>query len=345
LSLQKCVDATKESVGQQLMAEKLLEAFTTIGFATLINHGIDNAVIDQAFNASKAFFVLPMETKLQYKFQGYESNRGYIPFGLETHDKKRNTNSKTPDLKETFDIGTEEKDDVYANRWPAELDDELFRKPLMKYFSCMDGLHLRLLRLLGIALKLEDPSYFVDRCNQQHQNLRLLHYPSLNVNEHLTQQHEPNANVGHREPIIRGDVHTDFGTITLLCQDAVGGLRVQRLDGSWTMVPPVPHSVVVNVGDMLQRWTNDILRANPHQVIEVVPSVADNDSTSTPTDENIVPERWSIAFFCNANKTIMLECLPECVTADFPAQYAPMNAHDYLTMRLSKTISTSAIKN
>jgi isopenicillin N synthase-like dioxygenase len=320
------------------VAEQLLKAFTTIGFATLLDHGV---VTESVFPASQSFFALPLETKLKYKFQGYKSNRGYNPIGLETHDK-----SGVPDMKETFDIGPENQDrDEFVNRWPDELVDETFREPLMAYFASMDALHLRILKLLGIALKLEDPNYLVDRCNQQHENLRLLHYPSIAITDDVeASSGDQTKLIHHREPIIRGNLHTDFGTITLLCQDSVGGLRVQRLDGSWTMVPPVTNGIVVNVGDMLQRWTNDLLRATPHQVIEVLPSDHDqsNDAAISSKTGRVIPDRFSIAFFCNANKDTTIDCLPEFVSPARPARYATINAHDYLLMRLAQTISIGA---
>jgi isopenicillin N synthase-like dioxygenase len=191
---------------------------------------------------------------------------------------------------------------------------------MTRYFDSFDGLYLKIMKLLAMSMNLEDSNYLVERCNKRHENLRLLHYPSIPI--------PPQDNTD--EPIVRGAVHTDFGTLTLLTQDAVGGLRARKLDGDWVHVTPVENSIVVNVGDMLQRWSNDTLRANPHQVVEI------SDDKST-----MIPERFSIAFFCNANKEVMLDCLQQC-RAEAKPKYSPIKAHDYLIRRLSETISKEA---
>lgn len=298
------------SSSDEMIAEELLRAFQKIGFATLINHGVESSTIQNAFQQSQQFFQLSVEEKLKYKFQGYKSNRGYIGIGCETHENPK------PDNKETFDIGNE-MDQEYENKWPL---DDTFKNTILTYFDSFDALHLRIMKLLAIGMNLDDPDYFVNRCNERHENMRLLHYPSI--------PRTPNDDSNKEEPIIRGAVHTDFGTITLLCQDGVGGLRAQKLDDTWVNVPPVKNSVVVNVGDMLQRWSNDTLRATPHQVVEL------------PNGGGDIPERFSIAFFCNANKHVMLDCLHQCSTE--APKYSPIKAHDYLTRRLSETISKEA---
>lgn len=297
------IDMESDSAG-----DELLKALSSIGFATLTNHGIPQSVIDRAFASSKAFFSLSLEQKLKLGYEGHASNRGYIPMGCEAF-------TDSPDKKETFDIGNDDEEG-FKNKWPTDELTEPFQETMLTYFEQFDALHLHIMKLLAIALKIPEENYFVDRCNERHENLRLLHYPAVATkNEGLVQ---------------RGAVHTDFGTITLLTQDSIGGLRAQRLDGTWVTVPPVPGSIVVNVGDMLQRWSNDLLRATPHQVVELLNSCQDAE---------FVPERYSIAFFCNANKHVLLECLEQCVSADKPARYLAVNAHNYLTMRLSQTIS------
>lgn len=305
------------SMADQDVAEALLYAFKTIGFATLTNHGISTDTMDAAFQQSQAFFSLSTAKKLKYKYEGYKSNRGYIGIGCETH-------ISTPDKKETFDMGNENNAEEFQNKWPTDELDESFKTVMMQYFDSFDGLYLRIMKLLAIGMKLDDVNYFVDRSNERHENLRLLHYPSV--------ARPPYAQNSGNEPIVRGAEHTDFGTLTLLTQDGVGGLRAKKLDGTWVSITPVKHSVVVNVGDMLQRWSNDTLRATPHQVVDLC--VAEN--------EDLIPERFSIAFFCNANKNVMLDCLATCRTEASPPKYPPINAHEYLMKRLSETISKEA---
>jgi len=293
---------------EQQVAAELVNAFKTIGFATLTNHGVDSAVIDSAFAASKSFFDLSVETKMRYKYQGHLSNRGYIPYEAENHFAE----TVKPDKKETYDIGTQSEKD-FETPWPNELPSSEFKDILLRYYDEFNGVYLRLCRLLAMGLGMKDSDFFSRRSDEQHCNLRLLHYPQVEKDPDDT------------ETIVRGARHTDFGTLTLLTQDGTGGLRVQRADGSWIFVPPVPGSIIVNVGDMLQRWTNDVLPSTPHQVV--------NLSNHADT----IPERYSIAFFCNANKDVMLECLEE--VSKEPAKYSPINALQYLTQRLTETIS------
>lgn len=214
------------------IAKELVQAFGQIGFATLVHHGVPQATVRKGFSSSKQFFDLPLETKLQYKYQSHTSNRGYISMGSE----KFETLTK-PDRKETFDIG-KEGEEGFQTPWPQELAEQGFKKDLLQYFREFNELNLRIMRLLAIGLGLPDETFFVNRCNEQHCNLRLLHYPEL---ERDTE-----------ETIVRGAIHTDYGSITLLSQDTIGGLRAQRLDGSWIGVKPVEGSIIVNVGDMLE---------------------------------------------------------------------------------------------
>jgi isopenicillin N synthase-like dioxygenase len=298
------------SLEQDQVVDSMMKALTTIGFATLINHGLPDDLLPKALMASKTFFDLPTDTKQKYKFQGSESNRGYIGIGSEFLDLVDGDN-QTYMLKESLEIGKEDEPG-FQNEWPDELKGSSFRDDLIDYFRTLDALNLRIMRLIGIGLKLEDPNYLVDRCNRQHDNLRLLHYPALS--------HE-NAKAS------RANLHTDYGTITLLAQDQVGGLQALTTDGTWIDVTPVENSIVMNVGEMLMRWSNDVLKATLHQVKAPPPA----------SDGSGIPERYSIAFFCNPNKDTVLECLEPCCK-DRATKYEPINAHDYITKRLSDTI-------
>lgn len=306
------INLSRPADEEAITIDELVQAFEKIGFATLVDHGVDSDLIDRAFAASRNFFSLPLDEKMNYGFQGHESNRGFIAPGSETHDLEKDC---PPDPKETFDIGKEDEPD-FQNFWPKELAETGFRKDLLEYFETMDKLYLRLMRMVAIGLQLPDPDFFVKQCNQQHENLRLLHYHSLPPE--------------HPNKMIRGNVHTDFGALTLLVQDEVGGLRVQNRDGEWINVEPVPHSIIVNVGDMLMRWSNDRLKATLHQVV--------TPSRFGPHDR--IPGRFSIAFFCNANKDTTIECLETCQSENNPAKYPPVNAHAYLTQRLADTIAS-----
>lgn len=295
---------------EEKAASDLVHAFETIGFATLVNHGVDEVALDDAFEASADFFSLPENTKMECKYQSHSSNRGYIPFQAESHS------SSKPDHKETFDIGWDE-DLEFTTPWPKK--SSKMKERLVNYFLKCNALHLRVMRMLGEGMELKDADFFVKRCDEKHCNLRLLHYPELTDEQYLSQP-----------MLIRGGRHTDFGTITLLRQDSVGGLRVQkRGETEWFPVPPVPNSFVVNVGDMLQQWTNDRLLATPHQVVYF-------NKQEDNLAQKSIPERFSIAFFCNANKDVMLSSRD---FSDETPKYEPIKAIDYITGCLSATIS------
>ena len=333
------IDLSRDRDENEIVSE-LLKAFTTIGFCTLIHHGIPSELFLEAFQASKNFFELPLKDKLKYKYKTPTSNRGYIPYGAERHDKDKegvplvttSTSTTAPDQKETMDIGyddpnDENNDDVVKKTWPQAFSPCDFQDILVKYFVKMDGLHLRLMKYVGQGLGLpDDGDYLVRKCNGKHENLRLLHYPSTDDAQNA----------------VRGNAHTDFGTLTLLVQDEVGGLKVKRKDGTWIDVKPMKDSIIVNVGDMLMRWSNDRLKATLHKVESpeaMASKTATSTSTSTATAMTVL-ERYSIAFFCNANKDVEIECLETCCSVTEPARYPPINSHEYITQRLAATIQT-----
>jgi isopenicillin N synthase-like dioxygenase len=343
------VDLSRTREETEIVSE-LLEAFTTIGFCTLVHHGIPKDLFPKAFQASRNFFELPIEAKLKYKYKTPSSNRGYIPYGAECHDKDGEGNplvtittttngasTTAPDQKETMDIGHDDAEDVFKNEWPQELTPRDFRYVLETYFEEMDTLHLRLMKYIGRGLELpDDGDSLVRKCNGKHENLRLLHYPSMT------------RTIGgvEEDGTTRGNAHTDFGTLTLLVQDTVGGLKVKRKDGTWIDVQPVEDSIIVNVGDMLMRWSNDRLKATLHKVespeltTNATTTYVISETTEASMEKTIVPERYSIAFFCNANKNVEIECLETCRSPAEPARYPPINAHEYLTQRLAATIQT-----
>ena len=302
------------------VSKEIFDAFCSIGFIVVINHGIPGdqpdgtgGLTERAFAASQSFFELDKEAKLKFRYLSPESNRGYIAMGQEKLD------GDLSDIKETFDIGFE-GEKAFQNRWPegTEIHDH-FKETMLTYFREYDKLHLIILRALARGMGFDCDDYFTPLCNANHQNLRLLHYPECD--------REAIAN-GQK----RGGIHTDYGTITLVAQNGVSGLVAQKINGDWCSVPPIPGGIAVNVGEMLQRWSNDILRATPHQILD------DDPLNKDAAKSDRVPERYSIAFFCNANKDTSLECLSVCQSADRPPRYEPINAFDYITKRLTDTI-------
>ena len=214
-----------------------------------------------------------------------------------------------PDLRETINIGDEY--DGFPNPWPAELP--AFRETMLELYDRSNELHLDVLRCLAVGMGLER-EHFTPLCDGRCHTLRLLHYPACKKGE-LSDE---------AEGVKRAGAHTDLGTITLL-QQRGGGLYVCDRHGEWVFVPPVEGAVLVNVGDLLMRWSNDVLRSTPHCVMDD-PRV---------DGRQVLPARYSIAYFCNPSKQTLVECLPTCATAERPPIYPPVTALDYLVSRVS----------
>jgi isopenicillin N synthase-like dioxygenase len=345
--------------------------------------------------ASRRFFSLPLPAKRKRAYRGHDSNCGYIGLGMESHAGDRqqpgerdegaslSVSRRAPDYhggadrKETFDIGPDlEPGDAgdatapaAATPWPTAELGEGFRDTMRAYFEACHRLHLRLLRLIALGLGLPRPDVLVSRCDGRHCNLRLLHYPELALPTTAPlSSPSPSNDRGDDDGrvVVRGARHTDFGTLTLVAQDDVGGLRVQPIardecsrpqalseessisnhESRWISVKPVEGALVVNVGDMLQMLTNGRLKATPHQVVSVLKgpiSCPGNGEQPPGEPTTIVPERYSIAFFCNANKDTVLAPIPELVKdqGQESPKPEPVTAMEYLTMRLAATIRSA----
>ncbi|MEJ1161626.1 isopenicillin N synthase family dioxygenase [Prosthecomicrobium sp. N25] len=289
------------------VAEAVGAACRSIGFFYVTGHGVPGRLIADTFAQAHAFFALPEPEKRRIAIDRIGNNRGYVPFKGESLDPTRGA-----DLKEAFNIGLElppDHPDILAGRpfrglngWPA---DPAFRTTLLAYFEACQSLGARLHRAFATDLGLA-PDFFDARIDRPLSTLRLLHYPP-----------QP-ASAGPGE--IGAGEHTDYGNITLLMTDAVGGLQVKRRDGGWIDAPPVPGAFVVNIGDCLMRWTNDVYVSTPHRVV--------NASGR---------ERYSIAYFLDPNPDALVAALPGTVPEGSPPRYAPVTAAAYLTERLDAT--------
>lgn len=298
-------------------ATELVQAMEGVGCATLIGHGISTR---SSFAASRQFFQLDADRKMTCAYNNHESNRGYIPLGNISHSV-----FLSYDRKEAFDIGKEGEVGM-ATPWPDDhLSSKEFKEPLLAFWKEMNVLHLRVLNLLGKGLNLEDPAHFANRSDQGHCNLRLTHFPGTQPD---------NGEGANCDALTRttatsheDDAKTTFGTLLLAAQDASGGLSVQsRADKEWLEVPPTEGALVVLVGEMLERWTNGRLRATRYIT-----------GATERQELNYLPEKYSIAFFCNANKDVTLEPVLDSTTNK---EYPSVNAFDYLTRRLAVTIDT-----
>lgn len=295
------------SVPEAVIAEKIGAAARGVGFFYVVGHGIPQALIDEVFARSAAYFALPAAAKDRQSIKRSPHNRGYVAMKGESLDP-----SKPADLKEAYNIGLELAGDdprVLAgepfrgvNLWP-ELPG--WRTTMLAYFDAVWALGRRLHRAIATDLKLP-ADYFEAKLDQPMATLRLLHYPPQPARA-------ASGQIGAGE-------HTDYGDITLLMTDEVGGLEVKRRDGGWIPAPHIPGAFVCNIGDCLMRWTNDVYVSTPHRVVN-----------------RGGRERFSVAFFLDPNPDAEVACLPTCVSEERPARYPPVTGAAYLAGRLDAT--------
>ena len=284
--------------------EELGNAFHQIGFVGVKNHGIPKELVDGFYDSAKAFFALPTEVKRKYEVPDLAGQRGYTSFGKE-HAKQSNV----ADLKEFFQIGQEVEgaqvdkgeypDNVMVQETPefTRLGGELYR--------AFEKAGSELLRAIAIHLGLDD-DYFDREIKNGNSILRAIHYPPITS--------EPNS-------AIRAEQHEDINLITLLVGASAGGLQLLNMQGEWLPIVPEEDEIVINVGDMLQRLTNNYLKSTTHRVV------------NPPRDQWHLP-RLSIPFFLHPVSSMDLSCLDSCVSDKRPLAYEPITAGAYLDERL-----------
>jgi len=292
-------DAEKKS-----FVEDLGHAFQEFGFVGVINHGISKDLVSKFYTESKAFFSLPVETKEKYEVKGLAGQRGYTSFGKE-HAKQSNVG----DLKEFFQIGqTVPADHPLKPEYPdnvvvSEIPD--FSKTGRELYQAFEASGEKLLQAISLYLNL-DRHYFDEKISEGNSILRAIHYPPISQ--------EPKS-------AIRAEQHEDINLITLLVGASAGGLQILDMQNQWLDIVPGEDEIVVNVGDMLQRLTNNYLKSTTHRVVN-------------PPREEWHRPRLSIPFFLHPKSEMDLSCLPFTVTADRPLAYEPITAGDYLNERL-----------
>ncbi len=284
--------------------EKLGKAFHEIGFVGVTGHGIPKSLIDDFYRTSKAFFALDTATKSKYEVPGLAGQRGYTSLGKE-HAK----GSNVADLKEFFQIGQEVPDnDPLKLEYPdnvavAEMPDfPNLERQLYQAFEEKGGM---LLRAIAIHLSLPE-DYFDQQIEKGNSILRAIHYPPI---------------LSEPKSAIRAESHEDINLITLLVGASAGGLQLLNMEGEWQDIQPEDDEIVINVGDMLQRLTNNYLKSTTHRVVN-------------PPREMWHLPRLSIPFFLHPKGSMDLTVLGSCVTADRPVAYDPITAGDYLDERL-----------
>ena len=286
------------------LADALGKGYEQYGFCGITGHGIPDAVIDDAYQAMKAFFALPSAVKAKYD-QHNGGMRGYTAFGVETAK-----DSEHPDLKEFWQVGRElaeghpHHSSLHANLWPAEVPD--FKRRVYPLYEALDDLGKRILSALAVYLGLE-ADWFNDKVNEGNSILRPLHYPPIERSD---------------TPSVRSAAHEDINLITLLVGSDEPGLEVLTRSGEWLSVTNPPGTIVVNIGDMLQRLTNHVLPSTTHRVVNAPEAYAGGSRYSTP-------------FFLHPNPDFEIATLPGCITADNPNRYPEaILADDYLNQRL-----------
>ncbi len=271
--------------------KQIYQACSEVGFMYLQNVNISTDLIEKIFNTSKSFFNQPLKIKQKSAWSDEFSNQGYV--GIE---RERLNPNQPGDLKEAFNV----------SRLSNQTSHTIAQYPYMvEFFHACTKLSLSILEAIGRALELPT-NFFAFNHNQNHHTLRLLHYPPL-----------------QKPPLpgqTRAGEHSDYGSITLLFQQQVSGLEIKTISGEWIAAPVIPGTVVVNTGDLMQRWTNNKFCSTKHRV--VIP-------------DNLNQSRYSIAFFCHPNDDTQITCLPSCMSKS--PIYPPISAKEYLLKRLKST--------
>ena len=247
------ISEIEEKEFSRTLLQDFFSAYNKYGFGYIINHGIEKTLIEQLFQVSKQFHSQPLSEKMRVALD--HNHRGYIAINTSTDVNSKLADVKKPNQSESFMMMREDKSelpDVYLsgpNQWPKL---ENFKEVLEKYTVNMTKLGRNLMRLALLSSGVKDFSV-MQSLDTPTIWLRLLHYPPISKNS-------PSDLYGSAP-------HTDFGCLTILAQDEIGGLQVQTREGEWIDVPKLEGSFVVNVGDMLSRYTNGLLRSTPHRVI------------------------------------------------------------------------------
>ncbi|ERT01308.1 oxidoreductase, 2OG-Fe(II) oxygenase family [Sporothrix schenckii 1099-18] len=317
------------------VGKAVYEAFRDVGFAYISNHCIPEEAVKEAFEWNAKFFDLPqaVKEKAPHPPEGWW-HRGYSGIGREkvvqmVYDEASIGDlRKVPDFKESFEIGRDYNATRVRNIWLPEEDLPGFRDFFVKFFELGYQMELDLLRAIAIGMGLDEKFFWQYHTNKDNQ-IRLLHYPA--VEESLLRD-------GKIERIAS---HTDFGTLTMLFQDSVGGLEVEDIyeKGKFNAAPYIPGTIVVNIGDFLQRWSNDQLKSTLHRVR--APPLVDNEEAATPDNgapkQRLTRPRRSIPYFVTADHEKIIDCLPGCFGPDNPKKYEPINSGEYITRRLNAT--------
>ena len=292
-----------EPVKKSEFVQKLGRAYEEVGFVAVKNHGVPDELIEDLYKYVQEFFSLPLEHKKTYEIPELAGQRGYTSFGKE-HAK----GSDAPDLKEFFQYGQIPRDNFKEEDYPANVqvgEVAVFNKTFDNAYRAFEKSGKALLQAIALYLGL-DENYFDGFVHNGNSILRAIHYPPIT--------HEPAS-------AIRAEQHEDINLITLLVGASADGLEILTKQGEWVAVTSLPEQIVVNVGDMLQRFTNNKLMSTTHRVVN-------------PKRELWHTSRFSIPFFLHPRSSMSLHCLDTCVDEAHPIAYEDATAGEYLDERL-----------
>jgi len=289
---------------KQAFVNKLGKAYEDVGFVAVKNHGIPDALIADLYKYVQEFFSMPAEKKKKYEVPGLAGQRGYTSFGKE-HAK----GSDAPDLKEFFQFGQiVEDNDPVSSEYPDNVqvaEVPTFNVTFTKAYKAFEKSGKALLQAIALYLGLEE-NFFDDHIHNGNSILRAIHYPPITS--------EPKS-------AIRAEQHEDINLITLLVGASADGLQILTKQDEWIGVTSLPEQIVVNVGDMLQRLTNNKLKSTTHRVVN-------------PPREMWHTSRFSIPFFLHPKSAMSLAALNGCIDSDHPKSYPDATAGEYLDERL-----------
>ena len=284
--------------------KELGQAYEEIGFVAVKNHGLSEALCAKLYAQVKGFFSLSKQEKEAYEIEGLAGQRGYVSFGKE-HAKNKNEG----DLKEFWHFGqTVEDNDPIKEEYPDNVQvNELpeFNAVGREVYQKLEETGREMLRAIALHLNL-DENYFDAKIHNGNSILRPIHYPPIT--------HEP-------KDAVRAAEHEDINLITLLMGASADGLQVLNKSGEWISVTALPDQIVVNVGDMLQRLTNNKLKSTTHRVVN-------------PPREKWGTSRYSIPFFLHPRSEVSLNCLPSCISESNPKNFSDITAGEYLEQRI-----------
>lgn len=296
-----------DAAQRKQFSDDIGKAFNDTGFVTITNHGLDKQLIDKLYEDVKALFALPDDVKEKYEIPGLAGQRGYT--GKQKETAKGFT---APDLKEFWQIGQTVTDgDKIKDEYPDNIMvDELpsFNETTLEVYRKLEWAGTHLLRAIAVYLNLPE-NYFDDKVHNGNSILRTLHYFPITNPDALP------------DDAVRAGAHEDINLITLLIGASADGLELLTRENTWFPVKAYGEDLVVNVGDMLQRLTNNNLKSTTHRVVN-------------PPRELMGNSRYSVPFFLHPKVDMDLTCLPQCVDEDHPKQYENITAGEYLDERL-----------